>query len=122
MDWIKIPSGALRREPSGIVHLRVDPDTRLDTEAASDLVAALDAFIPTPAPFLADITGIVWVDRDARDQIAAAHYASARAILVRDAASKVIAQLFQNLHHPEVETRTFTNEAAAREWLEDFVT
>jgi len=121
VDWVKIPSGSLCREPSGVVHLRIDPDARLNAEDASDLIAALDAFIPTPAPFLADITGVTWVDRNARDQIASAHYARARAILVRDSASKVIAQLFENLHNPEVETRTFTNEAAAREWLEDFV-
>jgi len=121
VDWVRIPSGELCREPSGVVHLRIDPETRLDVERASDLVDALDAFIPTPAPFLADITGITWVDRDARDQIAAAHYAKARAILVRDTASKVIAQLFENLHNPEVETRTFTDEGAAREWLETFI-
>jgi hypothetical protein len=121
VDWVKIPSGSLCRESSGIVHLRIDPDTRLNAEEASDLVAALDAYIPTPAPFLADITGIAWVDRGARDQIASAHYAKARAILVRDAASKVIAQLFENLHNPEVETHTFTDENAAREWLETFI-
>jgi len=121
VDWVKIPSGSLCREASGIVHLRIDPDTRLNAEEASDLVAALDAYIPTPAPFLADITGIAWVDRGARDQIASAHYAKARAILVRDAASKVIAQLFENLHNPEVETHTFTDENAAREWLETFI-
>lgn len=121
MDWVRIPAGELCREASGIVHLRIDPDTRLDTETASDLVAALDAFIPTPAPFLADITGIAWVDRDARSQIAAAHYASARAILVKDPASKVIAQLFENLHNPEVETRTFTDDNEARAWLKTFL-
>jgi hypothetical protein len=121
VDWVKIPSGSLRREPSGVVHLRIDPDTRIDVETASDLVAALDAFIPTPAPLLADISGIAWVDKDARELIASAHYASARAILVRDSASKVVAQLFEHLHNPEVETRTFTNEEEAREWLATFL-
>jgi hypothetical protein len=104
-----------------VVHLRIDPETRIDADTAADLVSALDAFIPTPAPLLADISGVAWVDRDAREQIASAHYASARAILVRGSASKVVAQLFEHLHHPEIETRTFTDEDQAMQWLETFL-
>lgn len=122
MDWVKVPAGSVREEPSGIVVLRIDDDIRIDTDTARDLVAALDAFIPTPAPFLVDLSGVIWAEKEARDVIAASHYATARAILVRGSASGVVAQLFQHLHHPDVVTRTFTNEDDAREWLETFLT
>lgn len=118
MEWVKVPAGSVRRESSGLVHLRLDEDTRLDKDTAADLVAALDAFIPTPAPLLVDISGIVWAEKEARDLIAASHYAEVRAIVARGSGATVIAQLFENLHHPEVETRTFRDEGKAREWLE----
>ncbi len=118
MEWVRVPAGSVRRESSGLVHLRLDDDTRLDKDTAADLVAALDAFIPTPAPLLVDISGVVWAEKEARDLIAGSHYASARAILVHGSAAAVLAQLFENLHHPEVETRTFRDESKAREWLE----
>jgi len=93
----------------------------MDEATASDMVSALDAFNPAKAPLLCDIGGIAWVDKDARDLIASAHYARARAIVVRDSAAGVIAQLFENLHHPQIETRVFTDENEARAWLKTFL-
>lgn len=115
--WEPVPAGKLRRESSGLVFLRLDHGAELDLPTARALVARLNEVMPTPTPFLADISGLKWIDKDARDVIAGGRYASPRAIVVHTTTARVMAQLFENLHNPEAETRTFTSEQEARAWL-----
>lgn len=117
MEWEPVPHGTIRQEPDGIFHLVLDSDTRLDEPAAQELAAALHEHLTGDGLLLADITGLAWIDREARAVIAEGTYAKARAILVRSATAQVLAQLFQALHNPTIPTRTFSSEPEARAWL-----
>lgn len=117
MEWASVPHGRIRQEPDGVFHLVLDDDTRLDEAAAKELASALHDQLRGDGFLLADITGLAWIEREARTVIADGTYAKARAILVRSATAQVLAQLFQALHNPAIPTRTFNSESEARDWL-----
>lgn len=120
-DWIPVPQGRVRVEPTGIIHVVMNEGAEVDQPTARAIAATLDELASDPVPLLVDISGIAWTDREGREIFASATHASARALLVSSAPARAVGRLFQALHDSRAETRLFTDEAEARAWLSGFL-
>jgi hypothetical protein len=108
-------------DPTGFVRatMRDGIDFELD-DAVEAVAATWDVAGRTRRPVLVDLRGIHAQSRAARDYFNGPE-ASAKfqrvALLVESPLSRVIANFFLRVRSPLIETRLFTDEPLAREWL-----
>jgi hypothetical protein len=126
-EWVTLPMGRARREESGIVYVLIESHTPApgddQVQAAVDVIDMMKAkLIPEGrAPVLIDAEGLEWIDRESRQVITQSNHASARAIIARTAPAKATAGALATVDRPNVPTKVFSNEAAARAWLQQFL-
>ena len=86
------------------------------------LSAVQERFIPEGvAPILIDTQATEWLDREIRQEIVQTDYASARAMIARTAPARATTGAIATVDRPKVPTRVFSNEPAARAWLEEYL-
>ncbi len=94
------------------------PGSVCDLPAARKVTAAVSAFGRGAVPVLVDMRYLAKADRAAREHFTGPEaQATAVALLVASAVSKVVANFVIGLHRMPVPTRMFTDEAAAVSWL-----
>lgn len=107
----------------GILGFRAAQFVSQDAEAARENVKAATALVgDDPVPVLVDLRESGDVTREARWIYAAeARFASAQALLVDSAFTRVVASLFLRLSRPRQPARMFTSEDEAIAWLRGFL-
>lgn len=105
----------------GILVLRFHRGTRLDAALTAEVVRAhIELAQGQPRPVLADVRGLVSVDRASR-QLAASHEVTAAtsrmAIIVGNPVTRTLGNFFIRVTTPSYPTRLFAEEGVARAWL-----
>lgn len=108
-------------EPDGTIVLRFRPQLRLTgTQTAVVARAQIALAAGTKRPVLADVRGLLSADRPSR-QLAAgpsvAAVTACMAVVVGNAATRMLGNFFLKVTTPSYPTRIFGDEAEARVWL-----
>lgn len=102
----------------GVAHNDWLPGSVCDLPAARKVTAAVSAFGRGPVPVLVDMRSLARADRAAREHFTGPDaQATAVALLVASAVSKVVANFIISVQKLPVPVRMFTDEAAATTWL-----
>jgi hypothetical protein len=110
-------------EPDGIIVMRYHAGVVLSGERAAEVAAAhIRAAGGQKRPALADVRGLVSVDRASREVAASAAVVAVTArlaILVGNPVTRVLGNFFLKVTTPAYPTRVFADEAQARAWLKE---
>lgn len=126
-EWVTLPIGKARREATGIVYViferHVHPPGADPVQSVVDLIDLMKSrlFPDGPAPMLIDAEGLEWLDREARQVVTYSDIAVARALIARLSPARATAGALASVDRPRVPTKVFSNEADAREWLQQFL-
>ena len=110
-------------EETNILYFRVTQDQVVDVEEIAEMVNYVREFIGEEEHYaVVDFGGNLSSSHEAREMYASSDYIrtyrKADAFLVRSLAVRIIANFFINVTKPKVNTKLFTDEAAAVKWLE----
>jgi hypothetical protein len=112
-------------DEEGIVRTLTKPQAEVTLEDAELFVRrASDWYQGRRHPVLIDLQGIRSISREARAYYAGpetARVSSACALLVKSPMARVVGNFFMGLNQSIVPTRLFTSEAAAVEWLRQYL-
>ena len=102
----------------GVAHNDWLPGSICDLPAARQVTAAVSAFGRGPVPVLVDMRFLAKADRAAREHFTGPEaQATAVALLVASAVSKVVANFVISVQKLPVPVRMFTDQEAATTWL-----
>jgi len=110
-------------EPDGTIVLRFHPGSRLDIGLTVEVVRAhVELSQGQKRPVLADVRGLVSVDRASRELAASADAVAATmrmAIIVGNPVTRTLGNFFIRVTSPSYPTRLFADERLARDWLRE---
>jgi hypothetical protein len=110
-------------EPDGTIVLRFHSGSRLDAALTTEVVRAhVELAQGHKCPVLADVRGLVSVDRPSRQLAASAEAVGATsrmAIIVGNPVTRTLGNFFIRVTTPSYPTRLFADERPAREWLRE---
>ncbi|SDP19432.1 SpoIIAA-like [Nakamurella panacisegetis] len=107
-------------EENQVAHNDWLPGSVCDLAAARRVTAAVSAFGRGPVPVLVDMRFLAKADRAAREHFTSPEaQATAVALLVASAVSKVVANFVISVQRMPVPVRMFTDEASATTWLRE---
>jgi hypothetical protein len=104
----------------GILFCAYEKKIVLDLETAKQCVAARISFSEEkPSLVCIDMTGIKSASKAAREYLAneGTQFIKAGALITDSALTKMLGNIFLSINKPEVPTRMFSDEVAARTWL-----
>jgi len=109
----------------GISHIVYQPEARDTLETAIENVAASKkVHAGKKRPMLIDTRNLKSQEKKARDYFASdafSEVALAIALLIDSGLSKVIGNFYMGLNKPKTETRLFTSENDAIDWLNEYL-
>jgi hypothetical protein len=115
----ELPCDVWWDEEHGVAHNDWRPGSICDLAAARKVTAAVSAFGRGPVPVLVDMRFLAKADRAAREHFTGPEaQATAVALLVASAVSRVVANFVIGVQRMPVPVRMFTDQDAATRWLE----
>lgn len=116
-------SALISEDADGIIVLRFDDGCQLDETAAAEVAAAhVELSAGRKHPVLADVRGMLSVERRAREvatRAGVSDVTARMALLVTSPVSRVIGSFFLRVNPPAYPARLFTDERRARAWLRE---
>jgi hypothetical protein len=110
-------------EADGTLVLRFHGGSRLDAALTSEVMRAhVEVAGGRPRPVLADVRGLVSVDRASRQLAASPDVTAATAcmaIIVGNPVTRTLGNFFIRVTTPSYPTRLFADERLARQWLRE---
>jgi hypothetical protein len=110
-------------ESDGTVVLRFHQGCRLNAQNTRELLHAhVAAAAGSKRATLADLRGMLSADRDARELgagVEASDVTSCMALVIGNPLTRLLANFFLRVTNPVYPTKLFTDEAAARAWLQE---
>jgi hypothetical protein len=106
----------------GIVQLVVLPGAEYTLAEAKQTLAGIDQVSNGKLrPILVDFRNIKTMERAAREELAACQGVTSAAILIDSALSRMIGNVLITFSKPTLPARIYNSEAAAIEWLKEFL-
>ena len=123
-EGLNPPFFSLTMGPEGIVRLTWIPNIEIGLDAAKASAVAVNTLCQGKLhPILIDMRSAKSITREARAFYVGPEIIATNAIalLVASAVSQIIANFFMRINKPTIPTNMFTSEAAAIEWLKEFL-
>ena len=123
---MKIRNGEIQMGDDGIVYGSINvPGTVHSLADAVEITQAVEGIVgDKPAPFLIDVRHLVFIDSQAIAHFispAHARFIKAHALIVDDAASRIMSRFFTEIYKPPFPIKIFTNQSQAQDWLRGFL-